>query len=363
MKTQQDKIASSISGAISGGTYPEGSWLPRAEVIARKYKCSTHAVSRAFRLLGDRGILQSTKRKGTRVLRSPALGRVLFMSSWDAHTNLLLQESVNRALIQSNLEVEFIPYLFRDGAGFEQLRHLSIKDASDTVLVTLAQERVSTEIRPDWERFAAEFLYRVGFQFEDTRLLPDSMTILTDPVIDARLVAEHLMKLGHRRIGVVAGGVPGDGSLADRRATAMGEMLSVAGAECFPFYYNLHAVEGVPAFVKRNRCTAWWTITDHQAIDHIFLLQRAGLRVPEDISIVGSNDTPWATGGALPLTTISINPSGIAQSLADAVLKRLTPAEMDSYSSDVENGRDNMKCFVRPSLIVRNSTVAIAKMK
>jgi DNA-binding transcriptional regulator YhcF (GntR family) len=360
MNTQQEQVARSLITAISGGSYPEGSWLPTADEIARKHKCSSHAVSRAFRHLSDRGILRSVKRKGTQVVRRPALGKVLFMNSWEAHTNLLLQEAISHALINHDFEVEFIPYIFHNGTGFEKLRLLSSKDADSTVLVTLAQEAVPAGIRPDWERFAAGFLYRVGFQFEDMRHLPDSTTILPDPLVEARLVAEHLLSLGHRRIGVMAGNFPSDGTLAERRAAVLGEMLSMSGAECFPYYYNRDSREGVPAFVKRNRCTAWWTINDHQAVDHIFLLQQAGMRIPDDVSVVGSNDTPWATGGALPLTTISLNPEGIAQAIADAVLGHLARPVSDSPSDSAETGHGCRKSFVRPTLVVRNSTVPVS---
>ncbi len=338
-----------MAGLVSG-RFAEGDLLPSVETIAVGAKSSPHAVRRAFRELSDKGILQSIKKKGTRVLRRPAVGKALFVRSLDAHTNAILQDAVEHALIHAGLDVGFTPYLFSDGAGFDRLRHLAGKDAHDTVLVTLTQEGVPPEIRSEWEAFAARFRARVGFQFEDNVLLPDSVTILPDPLAAARLVADHLLKLGHRRIGVVAGGKEADGTTSERHTSAIEEMLALVGAECFPYQYSQNSDEGVPAFAKRNRCTAWWTINDHQALDHIYKFQRAGLRVPEDISVIGCNDTPWAANAALPLTTLSLDPPAIAQAIAAAV---------EAVLAGKGEGKAVRRQFIRPVLVARASTVRV----
>lgn len=338
-----------ISGLVSG-RFAEGDFLPSVDAIALSARSSPHAVRRAFRELSDKGILQSIKKKGTRVLRRPAVGRALFVRSRDTHTNAILQEAVEHALIQAGLDVGFTPNLFSDGAGVDRLWHLAGREAHDTVLVTLTQEGVPTEIRPEWEKFAARFRGRVGFQFEDNLLLPDSVTILPDPVAAARLVADHLLKLGHRRIGVVAGVKEADGSASERHTSAIEEMLALVGAECFPYQYGRNAEEGVSVFVRRNRCTAWWTINDHQALDHIYKFQRAGLRVPEDISVIGCNDTPWAANAALPLTTLSLDPPAIGRAIAVAV---------EAVFAGKAEKKGVRRQFIRPVLVPRASTVAV----
>jgi DNA-binding transcriptional regulator YhcF (GntR family) len=349
MQRQYEIICEALLKGISGGIYPEGSWLPPAPTLAKRSRCSTHAVRRAFRVLSDRGILKSTKKKGTCVLRRPPAGWVVFMLSADMHTNTLLQEPVSAALVSAGFDVEFLPFVFRDLPGFERLRALAGKRAADTVLVSLGQDQVPDEQRPAWEKFAAAFRGRVGFQFEEHRMLPESCTVLPDPVAAARLVAEHLLASGHRRIGVVSADHPGNLSAAARRAAALMEVLEVAGAVCAPYCYGLHAGEGVAAFVRRNRCTAWWAVTDHQALEHALQLMRAGLRVPEDVAVVGHNDTPWATSGAFALTTLSLNPVAVAEALVQGVRAQLAvdrPTATQHYS--------------RPRLVVRGSTAVAA---
>ena len=338
-----------MAGLVSG-RFAEGDFLPSVDTIALRARSSPHAVRRAFRELSDKGILQSIKKKGTRVLRRPAVGKALFVRSTDTHTNAILQDAVEHALIHAGLDVGFTPYLFSDGAGFDRLRHLAGKDAHDTVLVTLTQELVPAEIRPEWEAFTARFRARVGFQFEDDMLLPDSVTILPDPLAAARLVADHLLKLGHRRIGVVAGGEEADGSTSERHTAALEEMLTLVGAECFPYQFSVHAPEGPAAFAKEHGCTAWWAINDFEALDHLVEFQRAGLRVPEDISLVGANDTPWAMNAAMPLTTLSLDPPAIAQAIATAV---------NAVFAGKAEKKGVRRQFVRPVLVARASTVKV----
>jgi DNA-binding transcriptional regulator YhcF (GntR family) len=350
MISEHETIQDYLLNGIASGKFTEGAYLPSIRALAANTNVSVHAVRCAFRKLSDQGVLQSTRKRGTRILRKPAVGRALFMSSWDPHTNLLLQDEVNHALLGTHLDIEFQPYLFSEGAGFERLRQLADKDAHDTVLVTLTQERVPPAIRPDWEKFAARFRARVGFQFEDQQHLTDSVTILPDPLGAARLVADHLLKLGHRRIGVVAGKKEADGTSSERHTAALEEMLTLVGAECFPFQFSVHAGKGPAAFAKEHGCTAWWAINDFEALDHLIEFQRAGLRVPQDISLVGSNDTPWAMNAAMPLTTLSLDPPAIARAIVAAV---------NAVFVGKAEKKGLCRQFIRPVLVARASTVAV----
>ncbi len=344
--TQYETVNHFLIREIQSGRLTEGEYLPPVEWIAEKTRTTPHAVRRSFRSLSDSGVLLSVKKKGTRVLRRPALGKVLFMLSNDAHTNLLLQEAVGSALVHADLDLTMQPFLFRDGRGFEQLRHLAAQDARESVLVTLTQEGIPDTIREGWNAFAAQFRSRVGFQFEESNILADSYTVLPDPVVEARLMAEHLLALGHRRVGVSAGS--GGGAAAERRALALREFLSMAGAECHLYYYGAHAADGLLAFLRRNRCTAWCAINDFQAVEHILDLKRNGVRVPQDISVVGAHDTPWAMNGTLSLTTLSLDPPAVATHIADFVEKVFSAPEVVASASS--------RFYVRPSLVVREST-------
>lgn len=94
--------------------------------------------------------------------------------------------------------------------------------------------------------------------------------------------------------------------------------------------------------------TAICLVNDSAAAAFIATLLRAGVRVPEDISVVGTDDLPIALYNLVPLTTVTHPVEPVAQHIVDLLLDRLEgrlagPAQ---------------KVVVRGELVVRESTAA-----
>lgn len=144
----------------------------------------------------------------------------------------------------------------------------------------------------------------------------------------ARHAARHLVELGHRRIGVLASPVSPDGrdgpADAARQAAARHhvirerlagyrEALEEAGVawagvpvwECAP-YGRVAGRRAATALLGRaDRPTALLAATDELALGALRAAADLGIAVPDELSVVGFDDTPagaWATPG---LTTIS----------------------------------------------------------
>jgi DNA-binding LacI/PurR family transcriptional regulator len=122
---------------------------------------------------------------------------------------------------------------------------------------------------------------------------------------------QHLVQLGHRRIAIIEG-PPKYKTLTDRRWGALraAEELSVP----IPSYYRHPSISsGYPKKGYREMKellalpqppTAVFTISDRAALGAIDAIKEAGLRVPEDISIVGFDDLANAEHSVPPLTTV-----------------------------------------------------------
>lgn len=128
-------------------------------------------------------------------------------------------------------------------------------------------------------------------------------------------VAAHLLALGHRRLAIVAPAIPSAAQTArvdgftDRVLRADGATLAPrrAGRGAFSEAGGHEATAGVLRDLGRAGApppTALFVTTDRMAVGALHALKEAGLRVPEDVAVVGYDNDPVAGFTAPPLTTV-----------------------------------------------------------
>jgi DNA-binding LacI/PurR family transcriptional regulator len=125
----------------------------------------------------------------------------------------------------------------------------------------------------------------------------------------ARSVASFLIQLGHRRIGLLLG--PSGSRDAVERRKGYLDMLESAGAKPRPewiFEGSFSADTGRRGFAallkSAKRPTAICCANDEIAFGALHEATVAGLRCPQDISVVGFDDGMWATACQPALTTV-----------------------------------------------------------
>jgi len=130
-----------------------------------------------------------------------------------------------------------------------------------------------------------------------------------DNLSGARSVASLLLQLGHRRIGLLLG--PDGSRDAHERKLGYLEMLQKAGALPRPEWIHSGAfsAESGRAGIERilrstERPTAICCANDEIAFGALHAAHRAGVRCPDDLSIVGFDDGLWAAACQPALTTI-----------------------------------------------------------
>lgn len=139
---------------------------------------------------------------------------------------------------------------------------------------------------------------------------PDLYTVTVDKYIGVRLMAQHLMSLGHRRIACISYGPQGDRH-SGTRLEIFKEMLENAGVPFHPelVAYGAYDPEtGYEAMQKLLKIsplpTAVWGMNDVMAFGAITAIYEHGLRVPEDIAVAGFDDIRMARFCTPPLTTV-----------------------------------------------------------
>lgn len=132
-------------------------------------------------------------------------------------------------------------------------------------------------------------------------------SIAVDDFEAARALTAHLIGLGHRRIGFIAGD-PAYRASADRCAGYL-HALAAAGLSpgpmeqgLFSFQSGLEAATRLLAHVPR--CTALFASNDDMAAGALAAAARSGLVVPRQLSIVGFDDTPIAATVSPAITTM-----------------------------------------------------------
>lgn len=174
----------------------------------------------------------------------------------------------------------------------------------------------------------------------------------SDDVTGAMLATQHLIGLGHVRIGHLAGqptistGVLRrqgyEAALADAGLAADPELLVESG---FVEEGGAHAVERL--LDLKNPPTAIFAVTDLTAIGAYDVARKRGLRIPEDVAIVGYNDIPLA-GLLIPgLTTVHVPIHEFGRVASGLLLEQIDTGELAPR-----------RVVFAPELVVRGSTSA-----
>ena len=132
-----------------------------------------------------------------------------------------------------------------------------------------------------------------------------------DDRLGGRLATRHLIDLGHRRIGLIAG--PTHASSAQGRLAGYRQALLDAGIDDDDTLiagrsYSLEAGEqaGHQLLALPDRPTAIFATNDNTAIGVMAAAHTLGLRIPDDLSLVGYNDIPIVRRLPVPLTTVRV---------------------------------------------------------
>ena len=164
-------------------------------------------------------------------------------------------------------------------------------------------------------------------------------------------VVDHLASLGHQRIAFVDGP---RGSIARARREGYREAMARHGfrAGADVLRGGITEADGASAgerLLSRpggERPTAVIAFNDRVAIGLRDAVLRAGLRVPEDVSVVGYDDSPLARLGTIDLTSVSQEPEALAGATV-AVVATLLEGGHDERVADI---------VIPPRLVVRTST-------
>lgn len=151
-----------------------------------------------------------------------------------------------------------------------------------------------------------------------------------DHFLGGRLQARHALELGHQRVGILSG----PQSLRSARLRRKGFLveaqeggLDVIWEEEVPFSLRLTPRARARLQMARKEVTLVAAANDAIALAALEVLRESGTRVPEEVSLIGYDDIPWATLAYPPLTTVRQPIRQMAEAAVDLLLRRLEEPE------------------------------------
>ena len=299
--------------------------------IARRANVSTATVSRTLNQTGT--VRPETARKVWRV--AAALNYYP-----NSHARALVSgRSRLLGLIVSDITNPFFPELVHSfetlatGQGYDLiLTSTDYQTARMTVCVRRMLERKVDGVAimtSEMDLGLIKELARRGVPlvFMDVgRVGPRMSHVLIDYAHGIRQAVDHLVQLGHKRVAFIAG--PLDLHSARTRRQAFLDGMRAHGIKPDPklLREGTHTAEGgqqaMAALLKSpKRPTAVLCSNDWTAIGALHAVDAAGLRVPEDISIVGFDDIPLASYTRPPLTSVRMSAGDVGATAFDALFR------------------------------------------
>lgn len=349
-RTQE--LVQSLQSMIEQGTYAPGDPIPSERELSRVQGVSRTTVRRAIQQLVDKGVLYRVPGSGTYVGSGP----IRTARSGHASIGVLLPTLANPYFgeLVTAIERECRSEGFQLLLGQTEMPGHSITPYLERYAENPAVQGVIS-VASGGETFPGpyEVLQRAGKPLLFVVRHPEAVNadaVATDHIGGARDLMRYLIGLGHRRIAYVGSarahtprhfqgylqglreaGLPEDPEL---QVMAFGDQLDQVGEA------------GVRMLLERQvDFTAIFAQIDFIAIGVLRALRSYGIRVPEQVSVVGFDNIPSAEHLHPPLTTVDHTVSEIGR-LAVMLLQDRMTKRYDGPARQV---------IIQPRLVIRQS--------
>jgi DNA-binding LacI/PurR family transcriptional regulator len=194
------------------------------------------------------------------------------------------------------------------------------------------------------ERLAAQNIPVVVF--EQQPQAPGVFAVTSDNEGGGRLIAQHLLSLGHTRVAILTGAISWPGG--DRRFAGFTDVATDAGIDVpvwrSPAWTVQAARATARALLTSYRPTAIFAANDVLAVGVLRGAEDANLSVPKDVSVAGFDDFDFATMVRPELTTVRIDFAELGEWAAETLITR------------IEGGAPAPVVTLPTTLVVRGST-------
>ena len=305
------QVAEILKQRIFSGEYSPGSSLPGEAELSQEFGVARGTIRQTLSMLENEGLVRREQGRGTFVmwgergsrangLTSSQIGFVVPYVRDSFVSTILL--GAERAASEQNLSVTF-KHVHNDPAR------------QDEVLAELVNQRLAGIILYPVDSVRLDFvghLLKTGFPLVVVdRYLPGGCLdyVMSDHFGGALRATQHLIGLGHRRIGLISWRDPAIS--LEHRILGYRQALSEVGLEYSPDL--VCEVEGYPTVEIGPLCeflsaesgvTAVFAVNDQIALAVYKAARQLGRRIPDDLALVGFDNLDFTMHLDVPLTTV-----------------------------------------------------------
>jgi len=360
-KPKHTEISTKIVADIASGKFPAGSRLPSEVQLVKQFTVSRPTVGRALRDLEAKGLIERRAGSGTYVRSSAAQSattRIFGLLVPGLGTTEIFQIICGE--IASLARVQNYGLLWGGSTNPHEDTDASLEHAEVLCRQFIARKIsgvffAPAELTPGQEpanRRLAESLREAGIAVvlldRDLRSFPqrsDFDLVCLDNMASGYMVAEHLIKLGCRRLVFVAR--PMSAATVDARIAGVREALARHRIEPDPGWIR-SGDPSDPKFVRSlvagKQADAFVCANDNTAALLMRSIEACGFRTPNDFRVAGFDDVKYATLVSPTLTTIHQPCRDLATIAFRTMLERLAEPTLPARS-----------ILLPPHLVVRES--------
>jgi DNA-binding LacI/PurR family transcriptional regulator len=152
-------------------------------------------------------------------------------------------------------------------------------------------------------------------------------TIVSDNFQTAYQAIEYLIRKGHRQIGLVGSEPASYPSIKQRRGGYLRALKENEITSSYIANFNIskeNAHDPVIRLMEEHpQITALFGVNDQTAVNTIHALQEIGLRVPQDVSVIGYDDIDLAANSKPALTTFHVDTVTMGRAAVALLVNRL----------------------------------------
>ncbi len=179
-----------------------------------------------------------------------------------------------------------------------------------------------------------------------------------DNYLGGRLAMSHLLEQGYQHIGHISG--PLDWWEARQRKAAWEDALAATGRECCDQYWaegNWSSASGAQAIEKLleqyPKMDSIFVANDQMALSVLQAAYQRGIKIPEDLGIVGFDNIAESAYFYTPLTTVQQDQYEVAKVAVEEIIKIIEAGWQELEPSEVR------PIMLMPTLVVRPSSLGI----